>query len=96
MREYTQLLTLQPAPSPPSPSTQTQNSNHRKSNNEKTYKIELLQAAVDLQPLSDALRASVSDFVFTLQHMSESQQQQYSLLPAIPSSVPPMLKISLL
>ena len=38
------------------------------------YKMERPQAAVDLQPLSDHLRASVPDPISILQHTSESQQ----------------------
>ena len=37
--------------------------------------MELPQAAVDLQTLADHLRASVSDLVSILQHMSHTQQQ---------------------
>ena len=37
--------------------------------------MELKQPAVDLQPLADHLRASVSDLISILQHMSHTQQQ---------------------
>ena len=37
--------------------------------------MEPFQAAVDLQPLADHLRASVSDLIISLQHTSHTQQQ---------------------
>ena len=38
----------------------------------KPYKMELLQAAVDLQPLSDRQCALVTDFIATLQLISQN------------------------
>ena len=60
----------------------------------KPYKMELPQAAVDLQPLADHLRAFVSDLVSILHHMSHTQQQStmrhhMQLLTLQPTPSPP-------
>ena len=61
---------------------------------EMSYKTELPQAAVDLQPLSDHLGASVSDLISILQHTSHTQQQSTTrqhvqLLNLQPTPFPP-------
>ncbi len=60
----------------------------------KPYKMEHRQSAVDLQPLADHLRAIVSDLVSILHHMSHTQQQStmrhnMQLLTLHPTPYPP-------